>query len=499
MLKYMLRRVLFFIPTLIVITLLAFVISLNAPGDPVAQIMRTSESAEAFTTSGTAQWQQRKLWINRLGLDLPVFYFSVVPSSFPDTLYRIYSRSERTAMKSLLMKSGNRSAVEAYRQSVLEFASATNRLTMDSADRSRFSNQEVEQAVDQLRYIGLLLPAASDEEFIAAKIQEAKSITSGFSGMSQAAVAANQMEAQFNRMQTEAQRWKNFFPAVHFYANNQYHRWLFGDGNWLTGKGAVNSKGLIRGDLGISLETQMPVSTLIWKRIGWSLLLTFLAVILAYAVSIPIGIRAAVHRGSAFDSASSVLLFLLHAMPAFWVATLLLMIFANPDVLPWFPASGVKPATGYGIDATFFDKVIVTIPYLILPLIAYTYGSLAFLSRLTRTSMLEVLQQDFVRTARAKGLSKRRVIYVHAFRNALLPLITVFANILPAAIGGAVILESIFSIPGMGLETYQAIQRQDYPVIIGVFTITGVLTMLGYLLADVLYAIADPRISFSQK
>jgi len=243
----------------------------------------------------------------------------------------------------------------------------------------------------------------------------------------------------------------------------------------------------------------MPVSTVIWQRIGWSLLLTFISVILAYLISLPIGIRAAAKHGSTFDRSSSVVLFLLHSMPAFWVATLLLITFANPDVLHWFPASGVKPVAGYPDGASFFEKVKLSLPYLVLPTIAYTYSSLAFLSRLTRTSMLEVLHQDFIKTARAKGLSERRVIYHHAFRNALLPIITVFANLFPAAIGGAVILESIFTIPGMGLETFHAIEAQDYPMIVGVFTLTGVLTMVGYLLADVFYAFVDPRISFSKK
>ena len=499
MLKYLLRRILFFIPTLIIITLLAFVISASAPGDPVSQILRTSESAEAFSGSGTAQHQQEQLWIHRLGLDLPLFYFSVTPSSFPDTLYRIYNKKEKSAVKSLLMKYGNTQTVESFHSSVKEYQQTVSQSFADSAEQMQFSKQVIAASLNQSAYIGLQLRSASDPDFIANKIQEAKALTAKYRFLQEAHAAANKMEENFNAMEATPERWRNFIPSIHFYGNNQYHRWLFGDGNWLTGKDAVNSKGLIRGDFGISLVTQMPVSTVIWKRIGWSLLFTFLSVIFAYLISIPIGVRAAAKHGSFFDRASSVTLFFLHSMPAFWVATLLLVVFANPDVLPWFPASGVKPASGYPEAASFIQKIQITIPYLILPLIAYTYSSLAFLSRLTRTSMLEVLHQDYIKTARAKGLSERRVIWHHAYRNALLPLITVFANILPAAIGGAVIIESIFTIPGMGLETYQAIQRQDYPMIVGVFTLTGVLTMIGYLLADVMYAIADPRISFSNK
>ncbi len=248
--------------------------------------------------------------------------------------------------------------------------------------------------------------------------------------------------------------------------------------------------------MAVSYISKMAVNTVIADRIGWSLFFTLVSVIIAYLISIPLGIRTAIKPGSAFDRTTSVILFMLHSMPSFWVATLLLILFANTSLLHLFPASGVKPVTGYPDTAMFFEKVKLSLPYLILPIIAYTYGSLAFISRLTRVAMLEVLNMDYIRTARAKGLLESSVVYKHGFRNALLPLITIFANILPAAIGGSVILETIFTIPGMGLETYQAIQTQNYPMIVGVFTITGILTLTGYLIADLLYAVADPRISF---
>jgi peptide/nickel transport system permease protein len=183
-------------------------------------------------------------------------------------------------------------------------------------------------------------------------------------------------------------------------------------------------------------------------------------------------------------------------MPSFWLATLLLMTFANPDVFHIFPASGIKPAAGYPDGASIFEKIKITLPYIILPAICYTYSSFAFLSRTMRVSMIEVIGQDYIRTARAKGLPENKVIWKHAFRNSLLPIITVFANIFPAAIGGSVILESIFTIPGMGSETIFAIQNNNYPMIIAVLTITGFLTLVGYLISDILYALVDPRISY---
>lgn len=174
------------------------------------------------------------------------------------------------------------------------------------------------------------------------------------------------------------------------------------------------------------------------------------------------------------------------------------MTFSNPDILKIFPASGVQPVEGIPKDASFFEMIRIHIPYLILPTICYTYAQLAFLSRITRVSALEIISMDYIRTAQAKGLSENKVLYKHVFRNALLPIITVFSNIFPAAIGGSVILETIFTIPGMGREIIQAIYNQDYPVIVSVFTITGVLTLLGYLIADILYSIADPRIIYNK-
>ncbi len=499
MLKYLLKRILFFIPTLIIISFLAFMIAVNAPGDPVSRLMASTESGNMLSGKSEVQIQQEKLWRHRLGLDLPLFYFSVTPSSFPDTLYKIYDRSEREAVKSLLMQTGNRNDVEAFHQSLKYLAQKLEHIYLNTDELNSYSKNDVTSATNQARYISSLLLRSSSKNYLEEKMEEEKSLLEKYSFLSSGKEDLLDAKKFFDQLQAHHERWRNFIPSFHFYGDNQYHRWLFGDGNWLTGKGAVNSKGLLRGDFGISLSTQLKVSTVIWQRIGWSLLLTFISVVLAYLISLPIGIHAAAKHGSTFDRSSSVILFLLHSMPAFWVATLLLITFANPNLLHWFPASGVKPMAGYPPDASFFEKVKLSLPYLILPAIAYTYSSLAFLSRLTRVSMLEIIQQDFVKTARAKGLSERKVIYRHAFRNALLPIITVFANILPAAIGGAVILETIFTIPGMGLETYHAIQSQDYPMIVGVFTLTGILTMVGYLLADVLYALVDPRISFSKK
>ena len=175
------------------------------------------------------------------------------------------------------------------------------------------------------------------------------------------------------------------------------------------------------------------------------------------------------------------------------------MTFANPDVLYIFPASGVKPVTGYPDHAGLFEKIRLSLPFIILPLICYCYSGISFFSRVLRAAVLETLSQDFIRTAKAKGLSFHTVLFRHAFRNSLFPLITLFAAVFPLFISGSVIIETIFTIPGMGFETVHSIQNQNYPMIVAIFTITGVLTMTGYLISDILYALADPRIIFAKK
>ena len=284
---------------------------------------------------------------------------------------------------------------------------------------------------------------------------------------------------------------KSYIPIIHFHSKNQFHRWLFGD--------EISSKGIIRGDFGISYSTGQKVSSLISERIGWSLFFALFSVCLAYLISLPIGLHAAQYPESAFTKISSIVLILLFSLPIFWTATLLLMLLSNPDVIFLFPASGVKPVGGYPEGISFLQKIQLSIPYLVIPTFCYTYASLAFLSRIFRVTISDVLKQDFIRTARAKGLDESTVIKKHAFRNTLIPVITVFSSAFPSAIGGSVLLETIFSIPGMGLTIYQSIDAKDYPVLIAVFFLTGLITMSGFLLSDILYSFADPRISFSKR
>jgi peptide/nickel transport system permease protein len=218
--------------------------------------------------------------------------------------------------------------------------------------------------------------------------------------------------------------------------------------------------------------------------------------IFAYLFAVPLGVTSAVKKGTKTERGITTGLFILYSLPNFWIATMMIIFLCGGDFLDWFPAFGLGTLPA---DAPFSERFAETTYHLILPVICWTYGSLAFISRQMRGGMLNVIGQDYIRTARAKGLDENTVIWKHALRNSLIPIITLFANIFPLAISGSFVIESIFSIPGMGKVSLDALVARNYPIIFTVMMFTAILTLVGNLVADVLYAVVDPRISFSGK
>lgn len=248
---------------------------------------------------------------------------------------------------------------------------------------------------------------------------------------------------------------------------------------------------LARLDFGRSFAPDnRPVIDKIRERIPVTLSINIIALILEFGLAIPIGILAAVHRDSLLDKGITIFVFVGFAVPTFWLALLLMYLFGVR--LGWLPISGLHTlgSEGFGRLSWFWDLL----KHLILPLSIAAFGSLAGVSRYMRSTMLEVVGQDYITTARAKGLPERAVIYRHALRNALLPVITLLGFSLPGLIGGSVIFETIFAIPGMGQLFYMGVMARDYPLVMGILVIGAFLTLVGNLLADIGYALADPRI-----
>ena len=244
-------------------------------------------------------------------------------------------------------------------------------------------------------------------------------------------------------------------------------------------------------DFGRSISPdRRPVWDKIKERVGITLGLNLLSLFIILAVAIPLGVLAACRPNSWFDQATTLFVFFGFAMPSFWLALLLILFFGV--YLDWLPISGLT-SLNFG-QFSFWQKVQDLGAHVTLPVLGAAFMGLAGMSRYMRGSMLEVIRQDYITTARAKGLPERVVIFKHALRNALLPVITLLGLSVPGLIGGSIIFESIFAIPGMGQLFYGAVMARDYSLVMGELVIVAVLTLLGNMLADVGYALADPRI-----
>lgn len=242
----------------------------------------------------------------------------------------------------------------------------------------------------------------------------------------------------------------------------QYFRWI---------------TGVIKGDWGYSIQTGQPVLEMIQERIGATFKLIGVAMLFSIAIGITTGIISAIKQYSIFDYTAMTLALLGISMPSFWLGLVLILIFGLH--LGWFPISGGG-----------------TIKHLILPAITLGWVDSAVISRLTRSSMLEVIRQDYITTARAKGLSERAVVYKHALRNALIPIVTIIGLRIPWLFGGAVITETIFAWPGMGRLIVNSVLNRDFPVVQGVVLIMAFIVMFANLAVDILYAFLDPRIRY---
>jgi peptide/nickel transport system permease protein len=249
-------------------------------------------------------------------------------------------------------------------------------------------------------------------------------------------------------------------------------------------------KRFIKLDFGKSFVDGRKVIDKIIERIPITLTINILSLILIFIVAIPIGILSATRQYSLFDKLSTVFVFVGFSTPAFWLALLLMILFGvNMGILP---ISGIQ-----SIDVSemgSLDRVVDWIRHLILPVGVSAFGGIAGLSRYSRSSMLEVIRQDYIKTAMAKGLPESKVIFKHAFRNALMPIVTILGLSVPGLIGGGVIFETIFAIPGMGQLFYSSTMSRDYPTIMGILVIGAILTLFGNLIADMSYAMVDPRV-----
>lgn len=474
---YVLKRALIMIPTLLGISMVVWIIVTAAPGDP-----GQAEMGEAQTQRGRGVGQSRRIFRAQFNLDKPLFwndYPSLTPEEVLRTVKAVVDRQkplgERNEAQDSLEDWGYY-AVPALigaldlAESPAERALVIVRLRRNAKRVSPASLGKELTKEDRIRNREILRENLDIDERLSLDGEDASP----------------------DVVEEKARLWKQWFEE-------RKERWSWA--GWaklklhlFDTKFAKFWGNVVRLDLGISHVHRKPVLALIGERIRVSLALMVTSLILAYVLSIPLGIWSAVRHRSPGEQILSTFLFMLYSLPSFFTATLLLHYMGIGQ--PWriIPVQGFESEDTFGM--TTWQHVKDILHHTLAPVFCLTYVSLAALSRYAKTGLLNVIRSDYVRTARAKGLSETLVILKHAVRNGIIPIITLLGTTLPVVVGGSIIIETVFNIPGIGLLMWDSINQRDYNVVIGLSTIVAVLTMLGILVADILYAVVDPRISF---
>ena len=448
---YFLRRLLYLPLSLLLLSLLCFLLIRLAPGDPVRQRM----SAEGMRSTGqdpVAYARNYRQVASELGYDLPPFYFVVTNAAIPDTLYRIVESEHRSTVTTLAQRYGDWQAVQHYYHTLLDIAYHPAAHPPDLVVTAR----------------KLLLRA--EPAYIAAQLDQLRE-----------SVGENLREAHRN-MERLSDKAYILRPRLYFYGwGNQYHRYL---------------TGLLQGDLGTSYVDRRSVAEKIGVALPRTLLLNGLALVVIYLLAVPLGLYMAYRAGSRFDRWVTVLTFLAFGIPSFWVATLLANFLTTPAFgLDYFPSMGFGNVPA---DASWLTALRVRGAHLVLPVFCLAYPSWAYVSRQLRTAGIAELGRPYVITARMKGMAGPQVLRKHVFRNAAFPLVTMLGGLLPALLAGSVLIEKIFNLPGMGLLLYNSTLARDWPVVMALVLVNGLLTIIGLLLADVGYLLLDPRVRLAK-
>src|SRR5688572_19757479 len=390
--RFITKRVLWAIPTLFAIVLIGFGLTVNTSDDPVKTVMGLTDQDDPLKPVAPYIQNAKKEWENKLGLNLPLFYISIQSSAIPDTIYKITDRKERSIIRKLCLTTGQTQVVMGLRTYIglLKKTWIENLKSMDPLLKDSLQTE-----IDEITQLIILLSIESNKSEVNKYVIQIYDKTNRTPFWSTNAIVERLSKSFFLRTGNSNEVW---IPKIRFHKQSRFHQWMFGDGKY--------SKGIIRGDFGISYITKEPVKNHIYTNLFWSVLFSGIGILLAYLISIPIGIRSAIHNNKIGEKIVTILLFLLYAIPVFFLGTLLQTYLANNHYLHIFEPTGIKPVGGYPVNSSLFERIGLTIPYMILPTICFTYSSIAFLTRLTKNSILEILNQPFIITAKAKGLTQ---------------------------------------------------------------------------------------------
>jgi len=443
---FALRRLAWAIPTLVLALVLTFLLTRITPGDPVIDRLSKSEAESVLEITDDLYATTAR----QMGLDKPIFYFSVLPCNHPSEiatapplfrpLYQFWADRSKNCTEA-------RGYIEAFKQ-----------LRRDPAQ------------------------AAQLNSILARWMQNEYSNRPDFGGLSA------QNKDFVDRIYALSSRNKSlalYVPSFRWWgANNQFHDWI---------------SGALRLDFGKSLDSNEAASTRLLDALRWTIVVNLASILIAYLLAIPLGMYRAQYRNTLFDRASGMVLNLLYAIPVFWLGSMLVVFFSTSEYGAWtniFPSVGIwESAPG----DTFGQMMARNSGRLLIPIITLSTSLMAYISQQMRASALEELSKEYVLQLNAKGLTQGRILWRHVFRNASFPLITMLAGVLPATIGGALVMEVICNIPGMGRLMYDSVFSHDWNLVMLVVLAGSFITVLGILLSDLAYAWANPRINLSER
>ncbi len=451
----MLKRFFRLLFILFCVSLISFWICSHTNINPVEQwCISQKEDFEGFDCIYSEQSVlKRKEW----GLDLPLFYVEISTWAEPDTLYKIADKKVKQCLVLLLQKGNTWQNVQSYHKNLYLLQQEHSKIKDSFQNDSSFIEYDkANMAVKDLFY-------ETERAEIAHNIQVIQSFYQKYKHSSPTLLQIAAQSAQIRDYQFNI---KNYLPTIHFYGSqNQYHQWLVK---------------VLQGDFGKSYRTNQPIAERIGDFVGRSSMFALLSFVLALIISIPLGTFMAVYQHSFFDKITEAFIFIINSLPTFIIGIFLIIFFANPNIFNWFLPS-------YNYQGTWIERAT-------LPLITYTIGGICFYSIFIKSLLIRELGQDYIRTAKAKGLKEWSIYFKHALKNILVPLATASAGLLPSLIGGSVAIEYIFSIGGMGEEAMTAIQNLDIPMVLAIMTITAFLTVVGYMISDVFSYFIDKRI-----
>ncbi|MEZ5980292.1 MAG: ABC transporter permease [Planctomycetota bacterium] len=492
MIAFVLRRLLLMVPTTLGIVLVVFAIYHAAPGDPATAMMGAGSGGQMGQNSDTESRVdafRREFGLDRSYLVQYLNYigpFNLMRDGHPwfSSPYTERKVEDEDLPSGGEVALGRPLPIDPLPGTPEELAdeldAAAETVATTTDDGARAAAIEKLRAAKERGYPALFTALnARYRKLGDAPLEQVRRLSSALASITGAEIVVEpEVAATFGERESLVRLWF----AWYYTKGGGYRVRNTGEHKW---------GGLLALDLGKEMQTKRSVVEELGRRLAVTVPLSLASVVLSYLIALPLGIFSARRQGRRVDTVVTVVLFILYSIPTFWAGLMLILLFGRTG-LDWLPVLGLhdKDAESF----TTWQYVWDTILHTILPVATLTYGSLAYLSRQMRAGMLDVIRQDYIRTARAKGLAENVVVYKHALRNSMIPVITLLASILPILIGGSIIVEAVFDIQGMGKYAFEGLQNRDFYVVMATTTFVGIMTQFGILLSDITYSIVDPRI-----